>query len=67
MSKEEEKPIEPSEPDVSWIHWFQRTKHENLKGLLIFISLLNDFVIKHPDDAKYLTVETMHAILMEEI
>ena len=64
MSKE--KPIE-GQAEQDWTKWFQRTKHENPKGCLIFVNVLNDFVEAHPDIAKYLTLETMHAVLLDEI
>lgn len=65
MSKD--KIPKPNGIKLIWLDWLFETQQENRRGLLIFISILNSFVEQYPDEAKVLTVETMHAILLDEI
>ena len=60
MSKE-------SKIDESWVCWFQKVKETNPFSLAIFLIILNDFVEQRPHDAEYLTIETLHIILLKEI
>lgn len=50
-----------------WLDWFQTLKLNNPKSLGIFFTILSDFVEENSHTASYLTVEDLHAILLEEI
>lgn len=65
MSKERISDEERAE--LIWTDWFQTLKLNNPNNLVIFFTILGDFVEANSHTASYLTVEDLHAILLDEI
>jgi len=65
MSKERISDEERAEP--MWTDWFQTLKLNDPKSLGIFFTILGDFVEENSHTASYLTIEDLHAILLDEI
>ncbi|MFB0556090.1 MAG: hypothetical protein ACETWQ_22535 [Phycisphaerae bacterium] len=52
--------------DIVWLRYFEKLKQNQPDILISFFNVLTDFVRKFPHDARYLTVESLHGILLEE-
>ena len=65
MTKERKSPQDKAE--LNWIDWFHTLKLNNPKSLVIFFTILGDFVEANSHTASYLTVEDLHMILLDEI
>ena len=65
MSKERISDEERAE--LIWTDWFQTLKLNNPTNLVIFFTILCDFVESNSHTASYLTVEDLHTILLDEI
>ncbi len=53
--------------ELMWTDWFQTLKLNNPESLGIFFTILGDFVEENSHTVSYLTVEDLHAILLDEI
>jgi len=53
--------------ELMWTDWFQKIKETNPFSLAIFFTVLGDFVEENSHTASYLTVEDLHAVLLDEI
>lgn len=58
---------EPNRAELVWLDWFHTLKLNKPRPLIIFFTVLSDFVDQYPDIASSLTVEDLHAILLDTI